>query len=81
MIHNAENCLFIVQCLQIRIHTTTKCMFSLCIPNHPVIEDCNAVYFSDLCITWKKPSEKQVENECYFYILLYIEFVWGGIRL
>lgn len=57
MIHNATNCLFIINCLQIRIHNSSSCCFSLSIPNHPVIEDCHEVSFSKPCIIWNDPCK------------------------
>ena len=47
MIHHATNCLVICSCLQIRIHNSSDSFFALSIPNHPVIEDCDRVWFGE----------------------------------
>lgn len=62
LIHDCSNCLFVVNCLQIRIHNSQSCCFSLYIPNHPVIEDCHEVFFCPPCIIWKD-EKKLPESE------------------
>ena len=74
MIHNASNCLFIVSCLQIRIHTSINSLFSLCIPNHPVIEDCDYVSFSDLCLSWNDGKTLLIDKVL-FSLVSQIEFI------
>ena len=56
MVHHAKNCLVICSCLQIRIHNSSDSFFALSIPNHPVIEDCDGVWFgeNDYCVRKEK---------------------------
>ena len=46
--HRITNSVLIVVCLQCRIHDSFSSLFSLFIPNHPVIENCRDLVFSNL---------------------------------
>ena len=46
--HRITNSILVVTCLQCRIHDSSSSLFSLFIPNHPVIENCQHLVFSDL---------------------------------
>ena len=46
--HRITNSILVVTCLQCRIHDSSSSLFSLFIPNHPVIENCQDLVFSHL---------------------------------
>ena len=46
--HRITNSIIMVSCTQFRVHDSENCLLSLNIPNHPVIEHCNNLTFSNL---------------------------------
>ena len=46
--HRITNSVIMVSCTQFRVHDSENCLLSLNIPNHPVIEHCNHLMFSNL---------------------------------
>lgn len=46
--HRVTNSIIMVYCTQFRIHESENCFLSLIIPNHPVIEHCDHLTFSNM---------------------------------
>ncbi|CAB4409003.1 unnamed protein product [Rhizophagus irregularis] len=46
LIHDCENCVFVVACHQFRMHTSKQMNIYLHVTSHPIIEDCDKIKFA-----------------------------------
>lgn len=52
MVHNCEDCVFVVAARQIRIHTSRRCRFRLLVLSNPIIEHCQELTFGPFCLSY-----------------------------
>ncbi len=57
LIEDCKNCIFVLACQQLRIHSTTETSFYIHVTSKAIIEDCNTVKFAPN--NWKYPTISQ----------------------
>ncbi len=57
-VDDCKDCVFVVACQQLRIHTTTHCTFYVHVTSRSIIEDCSLITFAPYSWTYPELNEQ-----------------------